>query len=418
MDCVNGSSETGGAAGSSFRPARIAGAVFGIESGAPEREAQLPTLSQATSIVIMVIDRRNIEPRFALRSLLFPIAMNALPRFILRSVLMLGLAACVCGCSIGRADLSRHEYTQIIMGVEARIVLYCENEPAANRAARAAFGRMNDLDAVLSDFRMESELMRVCRASGGPPIHVSDTLFRILVQADEIATLSKGAFDPSVGPLVQLWREARRTGERPSQAATAEALSRVGWSKVSLDARHRTVQLAVPNMRLDLGGIGKGFAVDEAIAVLVEAGVARCLVDLGGDIAAGDPPPGKNAWTVAVTSDPRRTDLTQIPLGRMGIATSADTEQFVLIGPMRFSHIIDPRTGLPLTSRIAVTVIAPNAATADALASAISVLGPDDGLALLESFPLSWARIVLQTGQGPRIVQSADFPTPIDTEVR
>ncbi len=302
--------------------------------------------------------------------------------------------------------------------VEARIVLYSEDERTAKRAAQAAFGRMNDLDAVLSDYRCESELMRVCRASGGPPIRVSDDLFRILVQADEIATLSYGAFDPSVGPLVQLWREARRTGEQPSKATTAEAMRRVGWSQISLDPQHRTVQLAVPNMQLDLGGIGKGFAVDEAIAVLVEAGVRRCLVDLGGDIATGDPPPGKSAWTVAVTSDPRRNDLTRILLSRMGIATSADTEQFVQIGSERFSHIIDPRTGLPLTSRIAVTVIAPDAATADALASAISVLGPDDGLALLESFPLSSARIVLQANHEPRIVQSADFPTPIDAEVR
>lgn len=366
----------------------------------------------------MATDRPTNELRLILGSRLSPITMNAIPRFILSSVLMLGLAACDCSCSIGRADLCRYEYTHIIMGVEARIVLYSENERTASRAARAAFDRMNDLDAVLSDYRRESELMRVCRASGGPPIHVSDDLFGILVQADEIVTLSNGTFDPSVGPLVQLWREARRTNERPSRAATADAMSRVGWSKITLDSQERTVQLAVPNMQLDLGGIGKGFAVDEAIAVLVAAGVTRCLVDLGGDIAAGDPPPGKNAWTVAVTSNPRRTDVIRIPLRRMGIATSADTEQFVQIGEDRFSHIIDPRTGLPLTSRIAVTVIAPDAALADALASAVSVLGPDDGLKLLQSFPRSWARIVLQTGQGPRIVQSADFPAPIDTEVR
>ena len=344
--------------------------------------------------------------------------MTAIPRFILTSFLMLGVLACACGCSIGRENLSRHEYTQIIMGVEARIVLYSKNEPAAKRAARAAFDRMNDLDAVLSDYRSDSELMRVCQTTGDRPIRVSADLFRVLIQAHEIATLSNGAFDPSIGPVVQLWREARRTGERPSRAATADAMSRVGWSKITLDSQERTVQLAVPNMQLDLGGIGKGFAVDEAIAVLIEAGITRCLVDLGGDIAAGDPPPGKNAWTVAVTSNPRHTDVIRIPLRRMGIATSADTEQFVQIGGERYSHIIDPRTGLPLTNRIAVTVIAPDATTADALASAISVLGPDDGLALLESFPFSWARIVLQTDEGPRIVQSADFPAPIDTEVR
>ena len=195
-------------------------------------------------------------------------------------------------------------------------------------------------------------------------------------------------------------------------------MSRVGWSKVSLDAQRRTVQLAVPDMQLDVGGIGKGFAVDEAVAVLIKAGVNRCLVDLGGDIAAGDPPPGKSAWTVAITSDPRCTDITRVSLRRLGIATSADTEQFVQIREDRFSHIIDPRTGFPLTNQIAVTVVAPNAATADALASAISVLGSDDGLALLESFPLSWARIVLQTNGELRIVQSADFPFPIETEVR
>ena len=160
---------------------------------------------------------------------------------------MLGLTACVNSCSIGQAKLSRHEYTQIIMGVEARIVLYSENEQTASHSARAAFGRMNDLDAVLSDYRYESELMRVCRASGGPPTHVSDDLFRILVQADKVATMSNGAFDPSVGPIVRLWREARRTGERPTQAATTDAMSRVGWSKVSLDAQRRTVQLAVPD---------------------------------------------------------------------------------------------------------------------------------------------------------------------------
>ena len=418
IDCVNGSSELGGDAGSLLSPDRIGGGTCDVSPTDSEDEAQPATLSQVTSVVIMATDRRDIEPRLALRSVRLPRAMTAIPRFILTSFLMLGLLASVCGCSIGRDDLSRYEYTQIIMGVEARIVVYSENASSGNRAAKAAFGRMNDLDAVLSDYRRDSELMRVCQASGGPPIRVSDDLFRILVQADQIAKLSSGAFDPTVGPIVQLWRAARRTGERPSEASTAEAMSRVGWNKVTLDSQDRTVQLAVPNMQLDLGGIGKGFAVDEAIAVLAESGVTHCLIDLGGDIAAGEPPPGKRTWTIVVATDPARTDLTRVPLRGNGIATSADTEQFVQIGEDRFSHIIDPRKGLPLIRRVAVTVIAHDAATADALASALSVLEPDQGLALLEWFPHSWARIVLQAGQARRIVQSPGFPSTIDAEVR
>ena len=143
------------------------------------------------------------------------------------------------------------------------------------------------------------------------------------------------------------------------------------------------MRLARPDMQLDLGGIGKGFAADEAVALLAARRLSRCLVALGGDIAAGDPPPQRPAWQVATTTAPSALLL----LSNGGVSTSGDTEQFVEIEGARYSHIVDPRSGMGLTSRIEVTVIAPDATTADALATAISVLGPQAGQALLKEFP-------------------------------
>ncbi len=312
--------------------------------------------------------------------------MNAFLRFILTSVLVFGVSACVCGCSIGRVDLSRHEYTQIIMGVEGRIVLYAQNEPQARAAARAAFDRMDQLDAVLSDYRADSEAMRLSATSGGPPVRVSDDLFRIVLRAQKISNASDAAFDITVGPLARRWRRARQTGTRPTQEEIDTAKLAVGARRISLNEENQTIQLLRPKMQLDFGGIGKGFAADEALVTLAHAGITRCLIDLGGDIRVGDPPWGKSAWSIALP--PRLHDgPPTIDLVQAAVATSGDTEQYVLIDGRRYSHIIDPRTGIALTNRVVVTVVASDATTADALASAASVLGPDCATGLALRFP-------------------------------
>ncbi len=277
----------------------------------------------------------------------------------------------------------RYEYRKIVMGTQARIVLYADGEERARDAAAAAFGRMEALDEVLSDWRGDSELARLSAAAGSGARPIGDDLFAVLDRAQAIARKSAGAFDVTVGPYVALWRAAREAGVLPAPDALAAARARVGFEKLRLDAEGRTATLETAGMALDLGGIGKGFAGDAALAVLRERGIERALVDLGGDLVAGEAPPGRDGWRVdagcGAATRPHR-------LANGAIATSGATEQSVVVDGVRYSHIVDPRTGLGLTAPLCVSVRAADGATADALASAASVLGRRAGRALARSF--------------------------------
>lgn len=290
---------------------------------------------------------------------------------------MLLLAACA---SMRPAPL-RFEYRQQHMGVEARVVLYAASEESATAAARAAFARIAVLDSLLSDYRVDSELSRLSYRAGGAPVPVGPELFLLLARAQEMARITDGAFDVTVGPLVQLWRGARRSGVLPTEAERREALARTGWRNLELDSASRTARLLREGMRLDLGGIAKGYAADEALRVLRAAGVESALVELGGDIVVGAPPPGTRGWRIAVVDpDPA---MPVGPLANAAISTSGDAEQFVVVGGERYSHIVDPRTGLGLRDRLAATVVAADGITADALSTALTVLGPEAGRELL-----------------------------------
>jgi thiamine biosynthesis lipoprotein len=290
-------------------------------------------------------------------------------------------------------ELRRFEYAHIAMGVEARVALYAPDESAAIEAARAAFDRIDALDRELSDYMPESELSRLSARSGGDAVEVSDDLLRVLERSIEISRASDGAFDVSVGPVVALWREARKTHVLPSDASIAAAREHVGWQAIELDRARRTVRLAKRDMRLDVGGIGKGFACDEAFKVLEQHGITRCLVALAGDIRLGAAPPNTNGWKITATSGDATSSTEHLVLADCGVSTSGDTEQFVEIAGTRYSHIVDPRCGRALTSRIRATVIARDATTADALATAASVLGPAAGVELCARIPGAGASI-------------------------
>lgn len=309
------------------------------------------------------------------------------------------------------ATAERFEFTQLLMGVEARVTLYAEDEERAREAAAAAFGRIAELDAALSDYRPDSELMRLCDRAGSGPVAVGDDLFKVLRRATEVSEASGGAFDVTVGPVVGLWREARRSGRLPEASELHEAMGRVGWKFVRLDERARTVDLRRPRMRLDLGGIAKGYATQEAVAVLKEREAGRCLVSLAGDVAAGDPPPGEDGWTVALEIG---GETRVIPLANAAVSTSGDTEQFVEVGGVRYSHVVDPRTGVGVVTRARATVVAEDGMTADALASALTVVGVDGAAALLARFPDAAAYVEAggETGANEKPVRllSDNFP--------
>jgi len=254
-------------------------------------------------------------------------------------------------------------------------------------------------------------LMRLCDAPPGQPVRVSAELFDVLTKANRFSELSQGAFDVTVGPLVRQWRFARKKKVLPLPPEVRFASAAVGYRKVLLNSKTRTVTLQAPNMRLDLGGIAKGYAADEALAILRAKGLTRALVAASGDIAAGQAPPGKRGWKVSISSlDPSTNQSTAAVLLRnAAISTSGDIEQFIEIGGTRYSHIVDPKTGHGLTNRIQVTVIARKATDTDALATAVSVLGPERGLQLVEAFPSCSALILLKDEAKTRVIASKRF---------
>jgi thiamine biosynthesis lipoprotein len=288
----------------------------------------------------------------------------------------------------GGAPLIRFQYSQLHMGVEVRLVVYAEDEAKSAAACSAAFQRIAALEDIMSDYRKTSELMRMCAHAGGPPVAVSKDLFIVLERAQQLARRTEGAFDVTVGPYVALWRQARRTSTLPSPEELRRAGAAVGWRKLRLDPRRRRVQLLAPGMRLDLGGIAKGYAGDEVIATLRRHGITRALVEAGGDIVVSRPPPGQKGWRVDLpTSRQPRSQPRTLTLAHAAISTSGDTEQFVEIDGRRYSHVVDPRTGLGLTHRLMATVVARDGITADSLSTAVTVLGPERGKALVQSVP-------------------------------
>jgi thiamine biosynthesis lipoprotein len=288
----------------------------------------------------------------------------------------------------GSAGLTRFTYTRYLMGVDARLVIYAPDQPTAERAGTAAFARVAALDTIMSDYRRDSELMRLCDRAGGAPVRVSPDLFRVLHRSQAVAHASDGAFDVTAGPLIRLWRKSRKAGVLPDPVELDAARKRVGWRKLRLDERARTVQLTVPGMQLDLGGIGKGYAADAAQRQLKDHGITRALVELGGDIVVTGAPPDTQGWAIRVPNDEAATEPGGIRrFTDCAISTSGDTEQSTLIDGRRYSHVVDPRTGVALTNRVQVTITAADGFTTDPLSTALTVLASEDRSKLLQAFP-------------------------------
>jgi thiamine biosynthesis lipoprotein len=246
-------------------------------------------------------------------------------------------------------------------------------------------------------------------------VPVSVELFDVLERAQKIARLSDGAFDVTVGPYVRLWRFARKRKVLPTPAEIAAARAAVGWQKLRLDPRARTVTLLVPNMRLDLGSIGKGYAADQALQILKGRGMERALVAASGDIAVGDPPPKRRGWRIGIEAWDGATNkvVRTVMLHNAGISTSGDTEQFIEIDGVRYSHIVDPATGLGRTQHIQATVIGPDATTSDSLDTAVSLLGAKRGMELIRSWAHTSALIVTWENGRRQFYASRQFPRDV-----
>ena len=291
-----------------------------------------------------------------------------------------------------------HEFNRVRMGTTVRLLIYSSSPEQAESAARAAFDRISELESVLSDYDSSSEVRRLEASDVGEPVEVSADLAHAVARSTEVSSMTYGAFDVSCGPLTRLWRASFLEGTPPSDASIEAAAGRVGWSFITVKEDPPQLLFDLPGMALDFGGIGKGLAADAALDTLRAEGCPRSLVDLGGDLAIGLPPPGEHGWRIGVALDDD-VATSHLELSQCGVATSGDAEQHLDHGGERFSHIIDPRTGFALKHSFAVSVQAPDATMADAMASAISVLGPVAGPSLAEVWP---DVRILSSGQTPR----------------
>jgi thiamine biosynthesis lipoprotein len=316
-----------------------------------------------------------------------------------------------CQTSSSSISLQRFSFAELHMATVFRLVVYAPDENTANRAAEAAFNRVIQLEDILSDYDPRSELSRLSQQPIGRPVVLSPDLYAVLDGAQQMARDTQGAFDITVGPMTQLWRMSRKTQRLPTPDQVAAARATTGYDKLLLNARDHSAILPVSGMRLDPGGIAKGYAADQALQLLRKRGLHRAMVAAGGDIAVGDPPPGQSGWSIAIDSLTESTNQTTpvIRLKNAGISTSGDTSQFVEIDGKHYSHIVDFRTGLGLTERIGATIVARDATTSDAAATAISVLGVDRGLAFVEAQPSWAARITFLEDGHVRVRESRRF---------
>lgn len=272
------------------------------------------------------------------------------------------LVLLVCGSAAAAArGLEKHHYSQAHLGTGVHLVFYTGDQTVAGKAAADCFRRVRELDAVFSDYRADSEVRRLCAKEVGKPHRVSPELFAVLRQAREISVLTGGAFDVTLGEHTRRWRKH----ENPVR-------DDISYRDLDLDQERRTVTLR-RRLRIDLGGIAKGYIADQLMLVLRKAGIVRAAVVIGGETVLADAPPGKKGWKIGV-ENPAHEIIGTLELANTALSTSGDSYQFFETDGKRRSHLIDPATKESKTNRLNVTTIAPTAMQADAWATALRIL--------------------------------------------
>jgi len=303
---------------------------------------------------------------------------------------------------------------QLVMGTFARVVAIAEDANAAGECIPAAMSAIHRVDDLMSDYKDDSEISRVNEDAAAGPVQVGEDTYEVIKRSVEFSRLTDGAFDVTVGPLMVLFHAEQKQGKAPTAEQIAEAKSKVGFEKLELDEANRTVHFTVEGMRLDLGGIAKGYAIDKALEALQRGGATGGMVDIGGDIRCfGTPPEGRDSWVIGI-QDPNSVLegaegsglLMTLKVANEAVATSGDYQQFVMIGGKRHSHIMNRKTGGSAEGLSSVTIIAGNATDADALATAVSVMGAEKGLALIEKLPDTEA-ILITSEPKPQILKTS-----------
>ena len=293
------------------------------------------------------------------------------------------------------------------MGTSFEIYLYAPNRERASELFEEVFDEIERVEAALSNYRSSSELSRINRSAADAPVITDPEVFALLARALDYSQRTDGAFDITVGKLMKAWGFFRGAGRYPSNEELAHAREQTGWQNVRLDNRARSVYFLKRGIELDLGGIGKGYALDRVAALLREAGVKSALISSGSSsIYAIGAPPGKAGWPVRVPDPMDRTaTVSTVLLKDQSLSTSGSYEKFFRLNGRTYCHIMDPRTGRPVEGMLQTTVIAPDATDSDALSTAVFVLGPQQSARLLDKIAGAAALSVTDRSGVERIVE-------------
>lgn len=276
---------------------------------------------------------------------------------------------------------------RLVMNTIAKIIAVAQDEKTAQTAINAAFAEIYRLEKLMNRFDANSQLSLVNRTAAKEPVKVDPALFDILQKSIYYSKLTDGAFDITVGPLVDMWRKCAEANSMPSEQELADVKKIIGYDKIILDANNCSVKLAAEGMRLDLGGIAKGFAADKAVAIMKNCGAAGGLVDLGGQIGCFGSTQTGGKWLIGIrnpSKDAENKILMKLELTDMAVSTSGNYERFYKIAGKKFSHIFNPQTETSADIISSDTVICPDGTQADALSTAVNVMGTAKGLELIQ----------------------------------
>jgi len=323
--------------------------------------------------------------------------------------LLLSLAP---GATADEAEWPHVKVLNAAMNADFEFIIYGNSRDADREYLReighAAFAAVEALNEKINYWKPNSEVSRVNREAADAPVKVGDTLFSLLKFCQRVYQESEGAFDPTVGPLLEVWGFYRKQGHLPSTAELAAARKKVGFDKVILDDTAHTVKFTTPGVRLDLGGIGKGLALDRAANVLRDRGVRHALLSAGtSSVVAIGAPPGKPGWTVKIR-DPYNKDasIEELLIADASLSTSGGYENFFELEGKKYCHLFDPRTGMPVEGVLTVSVIAPTGTESDAFTKVFFVGGADGARKFCAARPEVRGIVVQETAAGrPQITR-------------
>ncbi|MCA9405883.1 MAG: FAD:protein FMN transferase [Candidatus Omnitrophica bacterium] len=329
-----------------------------------------------------------------------------------RWIVYLSVVLMIAGCARQETEMAKYSEMRTMMGTFVRIDV-CETKPdiATREAAYAAvWKRLEEIAWRMNVFDERSDVTKVNEAYEQPAQIGTDT-YDVIQSAIKYNSISNGAFDITVWPLIHLWKENAKAGRLPEESEVITVMEALGPDNLLMMPPDR-VQLRHPETKIDLGGIAKGYAVDEAARILREHGIERFYIDAGGDLYVGGLNCAGESWKIAIRNPySEKTPLTIVSVSNQAVTTSGNYEQYLKVENKSLSHIIDPRTGHPQEHVVSATMIAPTAEAADALSTALSVLGEEEGLVLVDTLGEDYAGLILslQENGNPREFRSKEF---------